>query len=57
MKNSGVAPEQGSIQEDSAARAKRLTELVRVRLKESMTQSAGPAALLYWLHSDGAKSA
>jgi hypothetical protein len=57
LKNSGMAPEKGPIQEDSAARAKRLTELVRVRLRESIAQSAGSQALLYWLRSDGAKSA
>jgi hypothetical protein len=57
LENSNVAPEQGLIQEDSAARAMRLTELVRVRLKESMTQSAVSQALLYWLRSDGVKSA
>jgi hypothetical protein len=57
LENSSTAPEKGPIQEDSAARAKRLTELVRVRLKESTAQNAGPQALLYWLHADGAKSA
>ncbi|MGD0802152.1 MAG: hypothetical protein ABR906_12620 [Terracidiphilus sp.] len=45
------------VQEDAAARAKRLAELVRVRLKEQSAQSGSAQALLYWLHADGVKSA
>jgi hypothetical protein len=49
----GAAP-QG---EDSAARGKRLAELLRMRLKEAMMQRDGSQALLYWLRSDGGESA
>jgi hypothetical protein len=44
-------------QEDAAARAKRLSELVRVRLKEQLTQEGSAEALRYWLSAENGKSA
>jgi hypothetical protein len=57
LENSEMAPREAPKQEDSAIRAKRLAELVRVRLKEKLAQSAGAEPFLYWLRLDGAKNA
>jgi hypothetical protein len=43
--------------EDSAARAKRLADQLRFRMKEAMAQRGGSEAFLNWLRSDGGKSA
>jgi hypothetical protein len=48
---------QTSRQENSAARAKRLAEQMRFRLKESMAQRGGSEAFLHWLRSDAEKHA
>jgi hypothetical protein len=39
-------------QEDPATRAKRLVDLIRVRLKEQATQRESSEALLHWLRAD-----
>ena len=44
-------------EEDSAARAKWLTEQLRFRLKEALAQRGGSEAFVHWLHSEGEKSA
>jgi hypothetical protein len=43
--------------EDSAAKAKRLAEQLRFRMKEAMAQRGGSEAFLHFLRSDGGKSA
>jgi len=43
--------------EDSAAKAKRLAEQLRFRLRESMAQRGGSEAFLHWLRSDAGKRA
>jgi hypothetical protein len=43
--------------EDSAAKAKKLAEQLRFRLKEAMAQRGGSAAFVHWLRSDGKKRA
>jgi len=45
-----------SHQEDSAAKAKRLAEQIRFRMKEAMAQRGGNEAFLQWLQSDAKKS-
>jgi hypothetical protein len=57
LENSKVMERQAPKQEDSAARAKRLAEQLRFRLKESMAQRGGSEAFLHWLRSEGEKSA
>jgi hypothetical protein len=44
-------------EEDSAARAKRLAEQLRFRMKEAMAQSGDSEAFVHWLRSGGGKSA
>jgi len=44
-------------QEDSAAKAKRLAEKLRFRLKEASAQRGDSQAFLHWLRSDSEKSA
>jgi len=46
-----------SQEEDAAARAKRLAEKLRFRMKEASAQRGGSEAFLHWLSSDGKKSA
>ncbi len=43
-------------QEDAAARAKRLADLIRVRLKEQAAQREGSEAFLHWLRGDSNSS-
>lgn len=43
-------------QEDPAIRAKRLVELIRVRMKEQAAQREGSEALLHWLRADRSSS-
>ncbi len=47
----------GQREKDSAAKAKKLAEQMRFRLKEAMAQRGGSAAFLHWLRSGGEKSA
>jgi hypothetical protein len=42
---------------DSAARAKRLAEQLRFRMKEAMAQRGGSEAFLHWLRSGAEKNA
>lgn len=44
-------------EENSAARATRLAEQLRFRVKEAMAQRGGSEAFVRWLRSDGGKSA
>jgi hypothetical protein len=44
------------IDENSAAKAKRLAEKLRFRLKEASAQRGGSEAFLHWLRSDSKKS-
>ncbi len=44
-------------EEDSAAKAKRLAEKLRFRLKEATAQREGSEAFVRWLRSDGGKNA
>ncbi|MGA3371895.1 MAG: hypothetical protein ABSC48_09060 [Terracidiphilus sp.] len=53
MENTKKAPKQ----EDSAARAKRLAEQLRFRMREAMAQRGGSEAFLHWLRSEAEKSA
>jgi hypothetical protein len=57
LENTRTAAEQAPRQEESAARAKRLAEQKRFRLKESMAQRGGSEAFLHWLRSDSQKHA
>jgi hypothetical protein len=52
LENSKVAVQQ----EDAAAKAKRLAEKLRFRMKEAMAQRGGSEAFLYWLRSGGQKN-
>jgi hypothetical protein len=45
-----------SAQEDPATRAKRLADLIRVRLKEQAAQREGSEAFLHWLRADSNSS-
>jgi len=45
-----------SHQENSAAKAKRLAEQIRFRMKEAMVQRGGNEAFLQWLQSDAKKT-
>jgi hypothetical protein len=38
--------------EDQAARVKRLTELLRTRLRQELAQTGGSGALEFWLRSE-----
>jgi hypothetical protein len=42
--------------ENSAARAKRLAEQLRFKLREAMAQRGRPDAFLHWLRTDGGKN-
>jgi hypothetical protein len=53
LENTKKAPKQ----EDSAARAKRLAEQLRFRMREAMAQRGGSEAFLHWLRSEAEKSA
>ena len=44
-------------EENSAAKAKRLADKLRFRLKEASAQRGGSEAFLHWLRSDGKKNA
>jgi hypothetical protein len=44
-------------EENPAAKAKRLAEKLRFRLKEASAQRGGSEAFLHWLRSDGKKGA
>ena len=44
-------------EENPAAKAKRLAEDLRFRLKEASAQRGGSEAFLHWLRSDAKKSA
>jgi hypothetical protein len=57
LENMKVTAEQAPKREDSAARAKRLAEQLRFRLRESMAQRGGSEAFLHWLRSDSGKRA
>lgn len=43
--------------ENSATKAKQLSERLRFRLRESMAQRGGADAFVHWLRSDGKKGA
>jgi hypothetical protein len=43
------------IEEDAAARAMRLSELLRVRLKNELAQRGSAEAMLHWLRFDREK--
>lgn len=43
-------------EENPAAKAKRLAENLRFRLKEASAQRGGSEAFLHWLRSDGKNS-
>ena len=45
------------IDENPAAKAKRLAEKLRFRLKEASAQRGGSEAFLHWLRSDAKKGA
>jgi hypothetical protein len=45
-----------SKEEDSAAKAKRLAEQMRFRMKEAMAQRGGSEAFLHFLRSNGQKN-
>jgi hypothetical protein len=45
------------VEENAATRAKRLIELVHVRVKEESMQRAVSQALLYWLRLEAEKTA
>jgi hypothetical protein len=53
LENLKTAPKE----EDSAAKAKRLTEQLRFRLKEAMAQRGGSEAFLHYLRSDDERQA
>ena len=53
MENCKIA----SKQEDSAAKAKRLAEQLRFRMKEAMAQRGDTEAFLHWLRTDAKKTA
>jgi hypothetical protein len=44
-------------EENSAAKAKRLADKLRFRLKEASAQRGGSEAFLHWLRSDSKKTA
>jgi hypothetical protein len=46
----------GPKEEDSTAKARKLAEQLRFRLKEAMAQHGGSEAFLHWLRSEGHKS-
>jgi hypothetical protein len=46
-----------AIDENPAAKAKRLAEKLRFRLKEASAQRGGSEAFLHWLRSDAKKGA
>ena len=52
MENVKTAPRAG----DSAAKAKKLAEKLRFRLKEAMAQRGGSDAFVHWLRSDHDKA-
>jgi len=52
-----VAADEAPKHEDSAARAKRLAEQLRFRMKEAMAQRGGSEAFLHWLRSGDGKHA
>lgn len=52
-----IAAKQAPEQDDSAARAKRLAEKLRFRLKEAMAQHGGSEAFLLWLRSEDEETA
>jgi hypothetical protein len=45
------------VEENSAAKAKRLADKLRFRLKEASAQRGGSEAFLHWLRSDSKKTA
>ncbi len=52
MENTKKAPKE----EDSAARAKRLADQLRFRMKEAMAQRGGSEAFLHFLRSEGERA-
>ncbi len=57
LDNMKVAADEAPKHEDSAARAKRLAEQLRFRMKEAMAQRGGSEAFLHWLRSGDGKHA
>jgi len=57
LEKTETAVEQAPKQEQASAKAKRLAEQLRFRMKESMAQRGGSEAFLNWLRTDGAKKA
>jgi hypothetical protein len=57
LENHHAVPVQEPNQENSAAKAKRMAEKLRFRLKESMAQQNGSAAFLHWLRAESEKRA
>lgn len=57
MEDIKIAAKQAPEQDDSAARAKRLAEKLRFRLKEAMAQHGGSEAFLLWLRSEDEETA
>jgi hypothetical protein len=55
LENRVLTPGPAPRQEEVAAKAKRLTEQLRFRMKEAMAQRGGSEAFLHWLRSDGGK--
>ena len=53
MENEKKAPKE----EDSAAKAKKMADKMRFRLKEAMVQRGGSEAFVNWLRSDGGNRA
>jgi hypothetical protein len=57
LDNKRIAAEEAPKLEDSAARAKRLKDQLRFRMKEAMAQRGGSEAFLHWLRSGDGKHA
>ena len=57
LDNTKIAADEAPKLEDSAARARRLAEQLRFRMKEGMAQRGGSEAFLHWLRSGDGRHA